>query len=288
MLVMMGLAVGIDYALFVVSALPRGAGKGTFDKLEAITAAAGSTASRAVFSRVTVVLALVGMFLIPSTIFRSLAVGAILVVLVSVTAALRCSRPCSACSATARCAPASVRAPTERGRLLDAHCARGYAPARGEPVASVALLVAAAAPVRGHQHRLRGRLHAPRQLRVRAASSSSTRSSGTGRRRRRSSSTATSPRPRYRPASSGSRRALPPTKPSAGPSSRSTTSAISRLRRCCSPETMPRARRSRAWRRSATTTSRRPSPAYRPTCSRAETPPRTSTSSASPTSTCRS
>ncbi len=87
MLVMMGLAVGIDYALFVVSRYREEREKG-LDELDAI-AAAGTTASRAVFfSGVTVVLALLGMFLIPSTIFRSLAVGAILVVLVSVVAAL--------------------------------------------------------------------------------------------------------------------------------------------------------------------------------------------------------
>jgi RND superfamily putative drug exporter len=87
MLVMMGLAVGIDYALFVVSRYREERAKG-IEKLEAITNA-GSTASRAVFfSGVTVVLALIGMFLIPSTIFRSLAVGAILVVLVAVAAAL--------------------------------------------------------------------------------------------------------------------------------------------------------------------------------------------------------
>ena len=87
MLVMMGLAVGIDYALFVVSRYREERDRG-LEKLDAITAS-GSTASRAVFfSGVTVVLALVGMFLIPSTIFRSLAVGAIIVVVVTVAAAL--------------------------------------------------------------------------------------------------------------------------------------------------------------------------------------------------------
>jgi putative drug exporter of the RND superfamily len=87
MLVMMGLAVGIDYALFVVSRFREERANGR-DKVDAI-AVAGSTANRAVlFSGITVVLALVGMFLVPSTIFRSLAVGAILVVLVSVAAGL--------------------------------------------------------------------------------------------------------------------------------------------------------------------------------------------------------
>jgi len=86
-LVMMGLAVGIDYSLFVLSRFrqERRAGR----PIEDAVATAGATASRAVlFSGITVVLALVGMFLVPQTIFRSIAVGAIAVVLVSVLAAL--------------------------------------------------------------------------------------------------------------------------------------------------------------------------------------------------------
>jgi RND superfamily putative drug exporter len=86
-LVMMGLAVGIDYSLFVVSRFreERRGGRAVADAV----AAAGATASRAVlFSGATVVLALLGMFLVPHTIFRSIAVGAIAVVLVSVLAAL--------------------------------------------------------------------------------------------------------------------------------------------------------------------------------------------------------
>jgi RND superfamily putative drug exporter len=86
-LVMMGLAVGIDYSLFVVSRYreERTAGATRDDAI----AVAGSTASRAVlFSGATVVLALVGMFLVPQTVFRSIAVGAIAVVLVAVLAAL--------------------------------------------------------------------------------------------------------------------------------------------------------------------------------------------------------
>lgn len=87
MLVMMGLAVGIDYALFIVSRYREERARGV-ESVEAI-GIAGSTASRAVFfSGITVVLALLGMLLVPTTIFRSLAIGAILVVLVSVVAAL--------------------------------------------------------------------------------------------------------------------------------------------------------------------------------------------------------
>ena len=86
-LVMMGLAVGIDYSLFVVSRFreERRSGREIGDAV----AVAGATANRAVlFSGATVVLALIGMFLVPQTIFRSIAVGAIAVVLVSVLAAL--------------------------------------------------------------------------------------------------------------------------------------------------------------------------------------------------------
>jgi RND superfamily putative drug exporter len=79
---MMGLAVGIDYSLFVVSRFreERAAGR---PKLDAI-AATGATAGRAVlFSGLTVVLALLGMLIVPNSIFRSIGAGAIFVVLVA-------------------------------------------------------------------------------------------------------------------------------------------------------------------------------------------------------------
>ncbi|HSC92068.1 MAG TPA: MMPL family transporter [Gaiellaceae bacterium] len=87
MLTGMGLALGIDYALFVVSRFreERAAGR---DKIDAI-AATGATASRAVlFSGSAFVLAMTGLLLVQSTIMRSLAAGAILVGIVSVVAAL--------------------------------------------------------------------------------------------------------------------------------------------------------------------------------------------------------
>jgi RND superfamily putative drug exporter len=87
MLTFMGLAVGIDYSLFIVSRYREERARGR-DKIDAI-AASGSTASRAVlFSGMTVVLALVGMLIVPTQVFISLAVGAILVVFVAVVAAL--------------------------------------------------------------------------------------------------------------------------------------------------------------------------------------------------------
>jgi putative drug exporter of the RND superfamily len=84
---MMGLAVGIDYSLFIVSRYREERQRGR-EKLDAI-ASSGATANRAVFfSGLTVVLALAGMLLVPTTIFRSLAGGAMIVVLVSVAASM--------------------------------------------------------------------------------------------------------------------------------------------------------------------------------------------------------
>ncbi len=86
-LTMMGLAVGIDYSLFIVSRYREERRRGR-EKLAAIEAA-GATASRAVFiSGMTVVVALVGMILIPNNIFRSVAGGAIFVVVAAVVASL--------------------------------------------------------------------------------------------------------------------------------------------------------------------------------------------------------
>ena len=87
MIFMMGLAVGIDYCLFIMSRFREERGKG-HDIDEAVSIAA-STAGRAVlFSGMTVVVALLGLLIVPQTIFRSLAGGAIIVVLASVLASL--------------------------------------------------------------------------------------------------------------------------------------------------------------------------------------------------------
>ena len=84
---MIGLAVGVDYALFVVDRYREERRRG-HPKIDAIQIA-GSTASRAVlFSGLTVVFALAGMFLVPNNIYRSLSIGAILVVIVAVLATL--------------------------------------------------------------------------------------------------------------------------------------------------------------------------------------------------------
>jgi putative drug exporter of the RND superfamily len=84
---MMGLAVGIDYSLFIVSRFreERRAGR---PMLAAVERAQGSAGRAVLFSGMTVVVALCGLFIMPSTVFRSLAAGAVLVVTVAVMAAL--------------------------------------------------------------------------------------------------------------------------------------------------------------------------------------------------------
>ncbi|HEX5940341.1 MAG TPA: MMPL family transporter [Dehalococcoidia bacterium] len=82
-----GLAVGIDYSLMIVERFREERRRG-LEKVSAITVA-GATASRAVlFSGLTVVVALLGLVLVPDSIFRSLGVGAIIVTLMAVAAAL--------------------------------------------------------------------------------------------------------------------------------------------------------------------------------------------------------
>jgi uncharacterized membrane protein YdfJ with MMPL/SSD domain len=83
----MGLALGIDYSLFILSRFREERRQGR-EKLDAIVTS-GATASRAVlFSGAAFVLAMTGLELVPNTIMRSLATGAILVGIVSVVAAL--------------------------------------------------------------------------------------------------------------------------------------------------------------------------------------------------------
>jgi RND superfamily putative drug exporter len=84
---MMGLAVGIDYCLFILSRYREERLKG-LEKIDAIVCS-GSTAGRAVmFSGLTVVLALVGLFIIPEKTFQAFGVGAIVVVFVAVLAGI--------------------------------------------------------------------------------------------------------------------------------------------------------------------------------------------------------
>ena len=87
MITMIGLAVGIDYSLLIVSRFREEMSSG-LDKQEAI-AKTGDTAGRTVlFSGTTVVVALLGMLIVPVSFFQSLGLGAILVVLAALAATL--------------------------------------------------------------------------------------------------------------------------------------------------------------------------------------------------------
>jgi RND superfamily putative drug exporter len=84
---MLGLAVGIDYSLFIVARYREERRRGA-QKLDAIELA-GATACKAVlFSGSTVVLALAGMFFVPLTVFQSIGIAAILVVVSAIAATL--------------------------------------------------------------------------------------------------------------------------------------------------------------------------------------------------------
>ena len=87
MVTMIGLAVGIDYSLFIISRFREEMGRG-LPTPEAV-AKTGDTAGRTVlFSGVTVMIALCGLLIVPFSFFQSLGIGAILVVLVALAATL--------------------------------------------------------------------------------------------------------------------------------------------------------------------------------------------------------
>ncbi len=84
---LMGMAVGVDYSLFIVSRYrsERQAGK---NKLDAITTASNTTGRAVFYAGVTVLLSLAGLAFTQSPIFISMAIGIIIVVLLAMTASL--------------------------------------------------------------------------------------------------------------------------------------------------------------------------------------------------------
>src|SRR5215213_8656824 len=87
MIIMIGLAVGIDYTLFIVERFREERAHG-LAKLDAITRA-GATASRAVlFSGITVIIALSGLLIMPAGSFTGMALGAIAAAAGAVLAAM--------------------------------------------------------------------------------------------------------------------------------------------------------------------------------------------------------
>lgn len=87
MIVMIGLAVGIDYTLFIIERVREERRRG-LAKIDAIVAA-GSTASRAVlFSGITVIIALTSLLIVPDETFHGLSIGAVTAVVGAVAGAL--------------------------------------------------------------------------------------------------------------------------------------------------------------------------------------------------------
>ena len=87
MILMMGLAVGIDYSLFIVSRF-RTELKAGRPKLEAISFASSTTGRAVFYAGVTVVLSLTGLMLTRDFTFISMALGAIIVVFIAVVGSL--------------------------------------------------------------------------------------------------------------------------------------------------------------------------------------------------------
>ena len=84
---LMGMAVGVDYSLFIVSRY-RSERKAGRPKLEAITVASNTTGRAVFYAGVTVLLSLAGLILTDSAIFVSMAIGIIIVVSLALVASL--------------------------------------------------------------------------------------------------------------------------------------------------------------------------------------------------------
>ena len=87
MVVMLGLAVGIDYSLLIVSRFKEELRHGV-DVRDAVAKTGGTAGRTVLFSGATVVVALVGLLIVPASFYQSLATGAIVVVIASLAATL--------------------------------------------------------------------------------------------------------------------------------------------------------------------------------------------------------
>ena len=87
MILLMGMAVGIDYSLFIVSRF-RAERKAGRPKLEAIAVASNTTGRAVFYAGITVVVSLAGLMLTNNPIFISMAIAAIIVVLIAIVGSL--------------------------------------------------------------------------------------------------------------------------------------------------------------------------------------------------------
>ena len=87
MIILMGLAVGIDYSLFIITRFreERAAGR---DKIEAIQVASDTTGRAVFYAGITVFVSLAGMLLTGDALFYGLGLGAMIVVVLAVVASL--------------------------------------------------------------------------------------------------------------------------------------------------------------------------------------------------------
>ena len=87
MIILLGLAVGIDYSLFIVSRFreERAAGR---DKIEAIQVSSDTTGRAVLYAGITVFVSLAGMLLTGDALFYGLGLGAMIVVVLAVIASL--------------------------------------------------------------------------------------------------------------------------------------------------------------------------------------------------------
>ncbi len=84
---MLGIGVAVDYSLFVLSRYREELHAGK-DKAQALDVAMRTSGATVVFSGITVIVSLAGLFLIDSTVMRSLAIGAIVVVAIAIIGAV--------------------------------------------------------------------------------------------------------------------------------------------------------------------------------------------------------
>ena len=84
---MLGIGVAVDYSLFLLSRYREEVHKGA-DRAHALDAAMRTSGATVVFSGMTVLVSLAGLFLLNSTVMRSLAIGAMVVVAIAVLGAV--------------------------------------------------------------------------------------------------------------------------------------------------------------------------------------------------------
>ena len=87
MMAMIGLGVGIDYALFIVTRYRQGLAEGR-DPREAVAVSLATSGRAVVFAGTTVILSLLGLFILQLPFMRGLAVGAIAAVVLVMLAAI--------------------------------------------------------------------------------------------------------------------------------------------------------------------------------------------------------